>query len=655
MPTQSYGHASGGRSFWIHAHPKLWAWHPAVSFVYEAGAGNLRQLGKEQTTPGNPWPNFLQFRAVNPPSRTSPAFDIADGSGGRVAGGICCMAVSSFPGVRWFASLTVALACGSAAVAQTAPVDPPGEVPNEPAAAAPEPAGQQRTWSGPAQKPGSAKTFWETVPPIQPFPRQGNFMIAPSGPGYYTLLDQIRGRELKGRPKNPYLQWGQNANPFYNVDFRYLDDPKNTQTDPLDPIKRVHLGNNWLFSTGGEIRDRYATIQNAALYDKKPQAGAADTFNLFRTRVYGDLWYLDRFRLFAEFITAESSGQAIPPAASDIAHNDFLNLFVEAKFFELNDNGVYARVGRQELLFGSQRTISPSDWSNVRRSFQGARASYRDDKIEEDVFVVNPVVPSTNTISSIDDKQVFAGNWFKYRFTKDTSVDLYYLYLDNNNTNVAKGVYGAAGSFNLDTLGARFVGQKDSFLWDFERALQLGGWANQSVCSGMYVAGLGYWFENLPTAPTLWAYYDYASGDPNPNKTNVHRTYFPLFPFGHSYYAGLDAIGRANIHDFHLELGSFITKWMRLTAGYHVLNLDQSKDALYNSTGGVVRQDPTGRAGTNVGTALNGVLQFHLDDHQIVLVNYAHLFAGDYIRGTAVTPGAAKDLDAWWFQYAYKW
>ena len=31
MPTAWRGHASGSRSFWNHAHTKLWAWHPAFS------------------------------------------------------------------------------------------------------------------------------------------------------------------------------------------------------------------------------------------------------------------------------------------------------------------------------------------------------------------------------------------------------------------------------------------------------------------------------------------------------------------------------------------------------------------------------------------------------------------------------------------------
>ncbi len=520
-----------------------------------------------------------------------------------------------------------------------------------PAAAVP----TARSWSGPPQKPKEEKTFWETVPSIMPYPRQGNFFIAPAGPGYYTLFDHLQGRKLDKRPKTPFLQWGQNANPSFHLDYRYLDDPKNTEVDFFDPLKRIHLGDDWLFSTGLEVRDRYATIRNPALFNRRPQAGATDNFNLFRTRVYGDLWYRDQFRLFAEFITANSSSQSIPFAASDVERNDFLNLFVEAKLFTLDNNGVYARLGRQELLFGSQRAISPSDWSNTRRTFQGVRGSWHNDKIEEDVFVVNPVVPDPIRISSIDPNQLFLGNWFKYRFTKDRSADFYYLYLDNDNRGVARGQGGATGGFRVHTFGSRFVGECEQFLYDFEGAYQTGAWANQAIVAGFAVAGFGYYFKDAPTTPTLWAYYDFASGDPNPGATGVHRTYTTLFPFGHSYFAQLDAIGRQNIHDFHLEFGAFPVNWMRATLGYHYLQLANARDALYSPQGGIVRQDTTGRAGTDVGNALSSTVQFHLDRHQIFFVGYSHLFAGDYIRRTAATPAGARDLSALWIQYIFKY
>ncbi|WP_168218817.1 alginate export family protein [Limnoglobus roseus] len=538
------------------------------------------------------------------------------------------------------------------------PVAPAAEQP--PAAAAENAAGPitgggQRSFSGPTEKPKAKKSFWETVPSIQPYPRAGNFNNAPTGPGYYTILDAVRGNLLKDRPKNPYLQWGQNPNPFFNVDFRYLDAPDNKEHFAFDSLKRIHLTDNLLFSTGGELRDRFATIQNPALFNRNPGAGSRDNFNLFRTRIYGDLTYRDDLRLFAEFITAESSNQTIPLAASDVGRADFLNLFVQAKVATLNDEGVYLRAGRQELLFGSQRLIAPSDWANVRRTFQGLRGSWQGKNFEQDLFVVQPVVPDPGKISSVNGDQLFVGEWFKYRFSKNVSTDLYYLYLENGSPTAAKGRGGVTGSSGIHTIGNRFVGEKNGLLWDFENAIQFGRYANQQTLAGISVTGVGYYFKDLPASPTVWAYYDYASGDPHPGVGDTHHTFNTLFPFGHSYYAGLDSFGRQNLNDFHLEASLFPWNWLRIQGGYHILRLDQPKDALYSTSGGVVRQDTTGKAGTDVGQALTGAVQFHLDNHQSIVVQYSHLFSGDFIRNTAVNRDAAKDLSALWVQYTAKW
>lgn len=518
--------------------------------------------------------------------------------------------------------------------------------------------GLGRTWSGPPSKAEGPKTFWETAwPTIVPYPRTGNFYVAPSGPGYYTLYDFLQDRELQDRPRNPYLQWGQNANPFFNVDFRYLDNPNNTESFLFDSLKRIHRGDDWLFSTGGEFRDRYSSLDNAYLYNKKPLAGADEDFNVIRARVYGDLNYLDVFRLYGEFISADSSPQTIPHLSSDVDKADILNLFVEVKVLTIGGDALYVRGGRQELLFGSQRLISPSDWSNELRTFQGVRALYHTDKVEEDAWWVQPVIVNTGKLDSVDDRQCFVGDYFKYRFNKDVSLDAYCLYLDNDNQTSA-GRKGVLGGYDVNTLGSRLVGQAGDhgqYLFDFEGAVQFGDWSNQTTEADMYVAGLGYWFKDLPAIPTFWVYYDHASGTQDPTNGAEHRTFNQLFPSGHSYYNAEDLFGRQNINDFHLELGLFPLDWLRFTAAYHVLSLDQAKDALYNSSGSVVRQDATGKSGTDIGDALSGSVQFHLDNHQLINISYAHLFSGTFIKETAVTPAAAKDQDSLWATYQLKW
>ncbi len=80
-----------------------------------------------------------------------------------------------------------------------------------------------------------------------------------------------------------------------------------------------------------------------------------------RARIYGDLWYKDEYRLFAEFIYANSFNQNLLPLLIDDTGADLINAFVEAKIGTPFGAPMYVRVGRQELLLGSQRLISTLD------------------------------------------------------------------------------------------------------------------------------------------------------------------------------------------------------------------------------------------------------------------------------------------------------
>src|SRR5207249_1519793 len=103
------------------------------------------------------------------------------------------------------------------------------------------------------------------------------------------------------------------------------------------------------------------------------------------------------------------------------------------KLFELDDKPAYLRVGRQELVLGSQRLISNIDFTNTRRTFEGARVTYRGDKWDYDAWWMRPIVINPVKLDSWDNRQNFAGSWATYHPNKTDLVDLYYLYLDNQN------------------------------------------------------------------------------------------------------------------------------------------------------------------------------------------------------------------------------
>jgi hypothetical protein len=454
---------------------------------------------------------------------------------------------------------------------------------------------------------------------------------------------------LEKPPKFPYSPFAFMGNSFFDADFRYLEDPKNTQHDFLDFLHRVHIGDHWLFNTGGEFRDQAKEEINSRL------TGIDNSYNLQRVRAYADLWYQDAFRIYGEFIYANTSGQSLQPLVTDVDRGDILNLFVDVKIADIDGHNAYLRVGRQEMLLGSQRLISPLDWANTRRTFQGASALCEGEKFDVTAFWVQPVIPpNPQGLTSVDDKQNFAGLWTTYRPEKGTFLDLYYLWLNNANNVVQLGIPRAPTTVN--TLGARYTGDSCNFLWDGEAMLQLGDVGPHDLVAGAATLGLGYNFASLPMSPTVWAYYDWASGSSNPG-TGTNNTFNQLFPFGHYYFGFIDDVGRQNIQDLNFHLYLFPTKWLYFNAQFHHFTLDSATDALYNAAGTAIRRDPTGRAGTDVGNEIDLLANFHIGPHSDILLGWSVLFPGSFITNTVTpaTAGSNRDQQLLYLQYTFRW
>jgi hypothetical protein len=487
--------------------------------------------------------------------------------------------------------------------------------------------------------------WWSRVPNVQPFPPPGNAIVPPTDPGYYSLLDVLLGEYWQAPPKYPYPRFGIFQWSNFNADWRYLDNPDNQEHDPFDFLKRIRfLGDNVMFTTGGEYRFRYNNEVDSRL------SGKDNVYELTRTRVWGDLWYRDIARIYGEFINAQSFNQDLPPQPTDQYNPNFLNLFADLKVWTIKDQPVYFRVGRQELLYGSQRLISPLDWVNTRRTFQGAKLFWQNEKFSLDAFCVQPVVPSANSFASVNNAQLFTGLWGTYRPSRGEIVDLYYLNLDDA-SHVNIGQFGVGGAMNVSTVGSRWYGDKNNWLWDAEAMLQFGSFSNQGILAHAYTMGGGYHFSKIPMIPQIWVYYNNASGDPDPGANSVHRTFNQLFPFGHYYFGMTDLIGNQNINDIHVDLSFFPTRWITCWAQYHVLRLDSPKDALYNSAGVPIRIDPTGKAGSDVGEVLTGIINFTIDKHQNVFIQLSHLYAGDFIRKTG--PNGSPNFT--FLMYSFRW
>lgn len=479
-----------------------------------------------------------------------------------------------------------------------------------------------------------SKFDWSKVPPVTPMPRPGSFTVPPSGPGYYSLWDLLTGNERKAPPVAPYAPFGLLPVSSFDVDFRYMEKP-GYEKDVFDPVKRIHLGNDWLLSFGGSFWFRNMRESGSRL---EP---GDNTYNLLRTRVHADLWYRDKVRLFAEGIDARSYSQEKTPLGIDVNHTDMLNLFADIKIANVKDGQAYVRVGRQELLYGSQRLISTLDWANTRRTFQGVKTFWHSPKLDLDAFWVRPMNVNPTNFDNWDTNRDFYGLWATYKPQRGHFADLYFLSLDNNNSGVAPRFIGTLNTGNsvVHTVGSRYVGNYNQFLYELEGMYQFGrstiisSGAPTDISAGAVASGIGYQFSQLPMNPQLWLRYDYASGDKNPNDGQTN-TFNQLFPFGHYYMGFLDRVGRQNIHDFNAQFTLHPQPWFTFIAQYHRFFLANSHDALYNAAGVAYRQDSTGQAGRDVGDELDLRFNIHVNRHQDVLLGYSKLWAGNFIKQT---------------------
>lgn len=491
------------------------------------------------------------------------------------------------------------------------------------------------------------KFDFKKIPPVRAVPPQGFFPVLPTKGGYYSLKDQLLGIY---REKPPKFGAGPRtalvAAPSFDFDYRYLDDPKNQDFDLFDPIKRFRIGDDWLLSSGGQISSRYMNEGNSRL------GRVRNTYDLFRVRTYADLWYRDNVRLFAEFIYADSIGYELTPLPIDRTRADILNLFADLKVGEVNEAPVYLRIGRQELLLGSQRLISTLDWSNTRRRFDGVRLMTSSEKIDFDLFWVQPVIQNASKLDSVDHNQNFAGAWLTYRPQKGEFLDFYWLFLDNTNRTTQMGV--TINPQNSHTFGTRYTGSRNGFLWDAELMGQFLERGQSNGFAGATATGVGYNWADAPMNPTFWLYYDYASGTRNPGANNNYSTFNPLYPFGHYYLGWADLVGRQNIQDLNMHLYLYPTNWITCWLQFHRFWLAERRDALYNAGGNAIRRDATGRAGNDVGSEVDFVVNFHLTKHADFLVGYSRLFGGDFLKNTRGNTGSINS-DLFYLMTSYRW
>lgn len=327
---------------------------------------------------------------------------------------------------------------------------------------------------------------------------------------------------------------------FYDNDFSYLAKP-GADVAFGDAFKRLAVadGNLGVLDLGGQLRERYHHERGMG---QEPGAtrftGTDNDLVLTRLRLFSNWQASESVRIYAEGILADVGAESdYIPRPIDRNYGDFLNLFADVQLAD----GLAVRIGRQELLYGNQRLISPLDWANTRRTFEGVKVMTKAGDWAVDGFYTHLVPVDANNLDEADYNQTFYGCYAAYSGFENFTVEPYYIGYDNENPGEGDS------DFSLHTCGVRINGGVDQWLWEMEGGPQFGRQSGLGLDQEAAFAtmGLGRKLSDaLPWSSTLWCYYDYASGN---NMGGDFNRFNDLFPLGHKYFGFVDAVKRQNI------------------------------------------------------------------------------------------------------------
>ncbi len=414
---------------------------------------------------------------------------------------------------------------------------------------------------------------------------------------------------------------------FYNNDFSYLNDPNYHDHHLGEELKQLPVGSTTL-DLGGQYRLRYHSEHNMRGYGL---TGRDDDFLLDRTRLFANWKVNDRIRVCGEVIDAGSSFENFAPRTIEVNQLDIQNLFADVVAIDSDEGKLTLRGGRQELLLGAQRLISPLDWANTRRTFEGGRATWSTSDSSTDLLLVRPIIVQPRSFDEPYQDQVVYGAYHSRKTSELGPIDLYYLGFEDN-----------IKFFRVHTLGALLKGEKDNWLWDNEFAYQMGRNPDSSDISAFSLTFGGGRALEGDLKPKLMLYYDWASGDDSINNGFNH-----IFPWGHRYLGFMDFYARRNLHDLNALFTMNPTDKWTLLSWYHYFALSNGNQGPYNLNNSAF--NPGGTVGSrDLGHEIDLLSSYKFTPRAELCLGYSHFFAGKYYRtslNSAGQPLFGRDAD----------
>ncbi|UCE63765.1 MAG: alginate export family protein [Nitrospirota bacterium] len=406
---------------------------------------------------------------------------------------------------------------------------------------------------------------------------------------------------------------------------------------------------DWI-DVGVDFRARFNVMTNPF---RKGEFGTTDQLPLrtrFRFGMNGEI-----FRFLLEFQDSRAIGANEGELISDAIFNEteLQQIFLSATFDNLFGRGLrnVLHFGRINMDFGHRRLIARNRFRNTTNAFDGLHWNLGQGQVWRlRTFLVRPTPRTFGVFNQLfeEDDTLFWGTHFESNHIPTARTNLYYYGLNDDDPDISKQrVYS--------TFGLRLyrTSRKGLFDYELEGAYQFGRRAEKDQQAWFGHATVGYTFDAM-WQPRLLFQYDYASGtrDPFGNTSQTFDTLFGARRFEYTPTGIFGPFFRSNISSPGVRLVLWPKGDVKMNVKYRWWWLAQSRDAWVGSG----LQDPTGRAGNELGSDFEIQWEWFLTSFISFDAGYDHFFKGSYIEALAQVPGnpPADDTDYVYFSTELK-
>ena len=389
----------------------------------------------------------------------------------------------------------------------------------------------------------------------------------------------------------------------------------------LSPSTEINKGLPSSLTFSGEYRARFEGYSGGGY-----APNSTDAYLLSRLQLNLLIHPAPWLKLFGQGMDARSleKSPAIPPYQNTW---DIRQAYVELGDVESQLLGL--RVGRQELMYGDQRLVGNSPWTNGERVFDAVRGTVRYKGYRLDIFASSVVNAVTGTWDHHQQGNNLHGAYAGIdKLAPWLVIEPYAFWRLQPGV---KNEEGIIARLNEKVGGIRLAGKLPrGFDYGTEMVREFGSLYTDKIQSWAVHWVVGKSFAARFT-PRVFGEYNFATGDKNP-KDGIRGTFDQLYPSGHDKYGFADQVGWRNIKDTRAGLETKPVKNVTANLEYNNWSLDSATDALYNSSGTATVKSAAGTAGTHVGQEFDATSTWTIFKPLTVGAGIGHIFPGEFLK-----------------------